>query len=190
MMRRSTVALAVLALLGLVTAGCGGDGGGGDGNQPPNNNAAGTGSANNAAGTNGGGSGIGSNAAGSTGGGNNTGNGTTTCGDFPDGPKSCQAGQYCLDQTFSRCESGCLSDMNCASNQTCQKATGETTGSCQNKPMSTECGPVCDRLLPCEQGITRDMCLQFCAGFNEQCKQCILGANCTAPETCQDLCDL
>jgi len=172
MLTRSTLIVAVVAVLGLASAGCGGN----SGSPAPNNGAAGNGGGNNAAGSN------------STYN-NNPGNGITACGDFPDGPKSCQAGQYCSDQTFSRCEAGCLSDTNCASNQTCQKASGATTGSCQNKPTSTDCGPVCDRILPCETSLPRNTCLQLCAGFNEACKQCILGANCNNPEACEAACD-
>lgn len=44
----------------------------------------------------------------------------------------CQPGQYCADQTFSDCVNGCLSDVNCASNQYCEvdRRTGE--GICLN----------------------------------------------------------
>jgi len=58
--------------------------------------------------------------------------GFTACGDFPAGPVTCQPGQYCEDAIFSNCEPGCLSNLNCAADQTCIKDSGENIGTCQN----------------------------------------------------------
>lgn len=171
-MNKSMMVAAIL-VLGLVTAGCGGDDSDGEGG-----------------GLGGGSGGSSGNTAGS-GGGGDTRNGITPCGNFPDQQaKSCQAGQYCEDEILSKCTAGCLSNTNCASNQTCEKASGADVGSCQNMATSTDCGPVCDRVLACDNSITRPMCVQFCAGFNEACKKCILAANCTDTDACNDACDL
>ncbi len=58
--------------------------------------------------------------------------GATAC-----GAAQCEAGQYCSNGI---CENGCLSDQNCASNQTCEKPAGETTGACANKSTPTTDG--------------------------------------------------
>ncbi|MFK7990552.1 MAG: hypothetical protein AB8I08_31310 [Sandaracinaceae bacterium] len=68
--------------------------------------------------------------------------GFTDCGDFPDGPVECQPGQYCVDPTFSECQPGCTSDVNCADGQTCEKVGTNPVGNCVNAsaPMS-DAGP-------------------------------------------------
>ena len=61
--------------------------------------------------------------------------GYTACGDFfaSNGAQNqCQPGQYCADDTFSKCAQGCLSDVNCAGNQVCSKDPGMQIGICQN----------------------------------------------------------
>ncbi len=65
-----------------------------------------------------------------TGGGNNGGDdqGFTSCGNF----NTCQPGQYCEDDTFGDCAPGCLSNANCASDQTCESESGEPIGTCEN----------------------------------------------------------
>ncbi len=57
--------------------------------------------------------------------------GYTECGSFLGG-ESCSPGQYCEDPTFSECDNGCLSDVNCASNQYCYKTGGQNVGICEN----------------------------------------------------------
>ena len=57
--------------------------------------------------------------------------GYTECGRFLGGEK-CAPGQYCADPTFSECANGCLSDVNCASNQYCYKTAGQNVGICEN----------------------------------------------------------
>jgi len=64
-----------------------------------------------------------------------TSRGYTDCGNFM-GPKQCSPGQFCSDATFSECTLGCLSDVNCASNQECIK-NGTQLGVCENVVMST-----------------------------------------------------
>ncbi len=39
--------------------------------------------------------------------------GKTGCGTFGQEAISCNPGSYCADQVLSRCESGCIGDMNC-----------------------------------------------------------------------------
>jgi hypothetical protein len=57
--------------------------------------------------------------------------GYTECGSFLGG-ESCAPGQYCSDATFSECANGCLSDVNCASNQYCYKTSNQHVGICEN----------------------------------------------------------
>lgn len=59
-------------------------------------------------------------------------NGTTSCGERGGEPVMCQAGQYCESPTFGRCELGCLSNANCAIDQSCVKAADQNVGTCQN----------------------------------------------------------
>ncbi len=58
--------------------------------------------------------------------------GYTECGSFLGG-ETCSPGQYCEDPSWSECALGCLSDVNCASNQYCAKTgSQEAVGVCQN----------------------------------------------------------
>ncbi len=59
--------------------------------------------------------------------------GVTPCGTSFGDQLVCQPGQYCEDSRFNRCILGCLSDANCLSNQSCDKAPGEHEGICVNK---------------------------------------------------------
>ena len=52
--------------------------------------------------------------------------GVTECGTAV----SCQAGQYCSDPRFAECSVGCLSNNNCAGDQTCVTVPGSSVGSC------------------------------------------------------------
>lgn len=125
------------------------------------------------------------------GGGGDTGGGRTPCGNFPDlQDKFCQAGQYCEDMTISSCASGCLSDNNCANNQTCAKEDGENVGSCQNKPGSVDaaCDAVCAKMQACDPMVTAEQCNQFCAGVSSECRACVADANCADPEECWSVC--
>lgn len=108
-------------------------------------------------------------------------NGQTPCGSFPDDqPKTCQAGQYCADEIFSECVNGCLSNTNCASDQVCDKPAGLDVGTCQGEGTTVSCADVCAKLQACDPSITQAQCDQFCAGTNETCKSCVVGANCPA----------
>jgi len=65
------------------------------------------------------------------------------------------------------------------------KAAGEDEGTCQNNvqpppPTGTTCETVCQKLMACDPSITQAQCDQTCAGFNDTCKTCIAGENCTA----------
>jgi hypothetical protein len=48
------------------------------------------------------------------------------------GSATCQPGQYCYDSNTSFCSNGCLSNVNCAADQTCDTSSGHT-GTCRNK---------------------------------------------------------
>jgi len=106
-------------------------------------------------------------------------NGVTPCGAFDGSPKSCPAGQYCADETLSICENGCLSNTNCADDQLCQKDPGYDVGTCQNTGSAVSCADLCAKLQACDPAITQAQCDQACAGLNDTCKSCIVGANCT-----------
>lgn len=58
--------------------------------------------------------------------------GYTSCGDFAGDDKVCQPGQFCADEMWSECEIGCLSDVNCASNQVCVLTRTREPGYCEN----------------------------------------------------------
>ena len=75
--------------------------------------------------------------------------GFTDCGNDTSFPVKCQPGQYCQSPVFRRCESGCLSDTNCANNQICDKATSAQVGVCQNTT-----APACSASQPCPSGQT------------------------------------
>lgn len=79
---------------------------------------------------------------------------TTNCGGV-----SCQAGQYCADDRFGRCENGCLSDGNCADNQFCDKTQhpdpfDDNVGSCENEEATRMMPPSTDELARCKQACT------------------------------------
>ena len=57
--------------------------------------------------------------------------GYTRCGNFLGG-EECSPGQYCADPQWSECALGCLSDVNCASNQYCFKRPSQQVGVCEN----------------------------------------------------------
>lgn len=130
--------------------------------------------------------------------------GFTSCGNFPDMvAKSCQPGQYCADAAFSECKAGCLSNVNCASDQTCQKAAGETTGACQNNATTTSsssasssssgggggnnlarCQDACKKMLQCGLLDAADgaQCTNECSEASDVEQKTI--ADCVEPWTC------
>jgi hypothetical protein len=120
-----------------------------------------------------------------------TGNGVTPCGNFPDEmPKSCQAGQYCVDEILSDCSNGCLSDTNCTDDQLCVKESGEDVGSCQTEGTATTCEAVCEKLQACDPSVTDTQCNQFCSGVNDACRACVVEANCGDDEACLTECSM
>ena len=114
--------------------------------------------------------------------------GITPCGNFPDRiAKSCQAGQHCTDEGFSKCDTGCLTDNNCPQSATC--AITGASGICQNTapaPGTVSCDDLCKHVQACAPTVTAAQCAQLCAGYNETCKKCVLQANCSAPKTACD----
>jgi len=66
----------------------------------------------------------------------NSNNGETACGEFT----TCTAGRYCIDEVFGFCETGCLSNENCADDQVCD-LDDASPGMCVNlegTPIDTE----------------------------------------------------
>jgi len=172
-----------------MAAACGGGEGGNDGEGGADSTA----NATSAAATGGTTAGAGSTTGGTSGttGGGTGGNGITACGNFPDQqPKSCQAGQYCADEGFSECLNGCLSNVNCTSDQSCIKEAGQNVGTCQTVQGSVPCDTVCSKLKACAPATTDEMCDQFCAGTNDACKTCVANANCTDADACTAECGL
>lgn len=76
--------------------------------------------------------------------------GYTECGTFLGGA-TCSPGQHCSDPGFSECANGCLSDVNCASNQACFKSPGQQVGVCENVTSS-----VVGRALGADAGVGAD----------------------------------
>ncbi len=113
--------------------------------------------------------------------------GVTECGGV-----QCQAGQYC-DNLI--CENGCLSNDNCAGDQTCQKEAGENEGTCQNvvaegegEPEGVSLADFCTKVKACNPATTDALCEQMYNGVNEACRQCIVNANCSDENACQAEC--
>ena len=125
-------------------------------------------------------------ATGTPGTGTGTGNGTTPC-----GGQTCSAGQHC-DNLL--CQDGCLADTNCASNQTCVKAGGVNTGSCQNNTVTPPpTGGVtleafCKKAKACRPVTTDAECKQIFDGTNETCHVCVVGSNCGGSDACRTEC--
>ncbi len=115
-------------------------------------------------------------------------NGVTACGNFGGSPKQCIAGQYCSDQTLSTCDLGCLSDVNCASNQQCDKTgAGGQIGGCHNKvPTEKDCVTFVSKCKACNTTLTDQQCQQMCTGVSAACVSCINTSNCGT--ACTSLC--
>jgi hypothetical protein len=121
----------------------------------------------------------------------------------------CQAGQYCADATFSDCVLGCLSNANCADDQSCEKEPddfGGDVGTCVNDPTpgtggnggmggggttaTPECQAFCDKIGECDGfPLPQDECNDFCAVTTEECQVCIAAASCADPNPCQAECN-
>ncbi len=114
--------------------------------------------------------------------------GVTSCGTFGNSAKSCQAGQYCKDETLSICENGCLSNNNCAADQTCDKTSGATVGNCVNKAptTTTTCADLCKKGKACEPTLDVARCEGACTGLAEACKACLVSKACSAPSSACD----
>lgn len=116
--------------------------------------------------------------------------GVTTCGTV-----SCQLGQYCWAPQASICRDGCLTDQNCAANQTCN--TGAVNPTCVNvtasptpptpRPVPTGCKATCQKAFGCGK-ITATVY----AGCNAQCDratptQSQMVADCGSVATCDNI---
>ena len=108
--------------------------------------------------------------------------GSTPCGMFGNEPVTCAAGQYCADSVLTLCENGCLTNDNCAADQTCIKEDGDDVGSCQNNDPDPPDGPTeaefCEKLLVCDMSGTMEQCSLVYTGTNVDCHQCIVDGNC------------
>ena len=117
------------------------------------------------------------------------GDGTTPCFSSPAPETFCQAGQYCEDPLFAMCTNGCLNDMNCASNQTCNIPSGQSVGACENVGSAVTKEQVCNKLQACDPAnYEQALCDQLYAGTNATCHECIANANCADSEACNSAC--
>lgn len=128
-----------------------------------------------------------SSSGGSSSGGSSDRTGVTPCGTFGGSAKSCQAGQYCSDETLSKCDSGCLSNTNCASDQTCKKGDGNV-GNCVNVPttgVGAQVGATCKGDDDCKSNV----CLLPDGNSSGICSQpCNLVTDCPGGYTAWEEC--
>ncbi len=106
--------------------------------------------------------------------------GTTTC-----GAQQCEAGQHCENLL---CVNGCLTDSNCASNQTCQDINADTSiGTCKNNATTPtkDCNALCEKAQAC-QDPNAAQCMQLCTAASAECVQCLINSNCG--EGCDGVC--
>lgn len=124
---------------------------------------------------------------------------------------TCQPGQYC----GLGCANGCLSDVNCACNQVCDKLAGQDVGTCVARapeptgttgaattadptegvnPWAMQCEHDCDGLntFMCFQPGDLQTCYDRCVDVTQaqvaQFENCVAGnlGNCTKMIACQD----
>jgi hypothetical protein len=123
----------------------------------------------------------------SSGGSSSTTGGSERTGVTECGIQQCSAGQHC-DNLI--CQNGCLSDDNCAANQTCAKEGGENIGSCQNTT-TTAPGKDCDAFVTlCSNcGESPGNCQSICDYESNACIECVLNTGgCDAYFDC-DACE-
>ena len=110
---------------------------------------------------------------------------------FEDTPTVCQPGQYCEDSVLAECENGCLSNINCAADQTCEIPTGEAVGSCANNGGGggVDVADFCEKLLTCDPSGTMAQCETVHTATNDGCHQCILDENCGDINDFEGACD-
>ena len=113
----------------------------------------------------------------------NLGVGMTTCGSV-----TCNPGQYCYGQ--GACTSGCESNVNCASGETCQKASGFETGSCVGGSVTTTVSrdDFCTKAKACDPSLSESACTQLFNGAGETCKKCLMAESCSTLANCNSTC--
>lgn len=121
--------------------------------------------------------------------------GYTPCNDYPNPTYGviCHPNQYCGNQSFGRCYTGCLSEDNCTENQACVK-NGRSIGTCiSNDELEgraegqeldegyTACGnPGTTRYSVCHPG-------QYCSSsyWGDCSLGCLSERNCTENQYCE-----
>lgn len=114
-------------------------------------------------------------------GGNEAQAGFTECGDL-----TCQPGQHCSNLL---CLDGCLSNVNCAADQTCTDIdSASKLGTCQNDEgpgPGKDCDTFCEKSGACN-GPTGEQCQQVCDAASSECVACVNDSNCG--QGCESVC--
>lgn len=109
---------------------------------------------------------------------------------FENNPTTCQPGQYCEDSNLAICEPGCLSNVNCAADQTCDIPSGQSVGACANDgPSGPTLDAFCMKLLTCDPTGTMEQCQTVYNATNAGCHQCIVDENCGDINDFEGACD-
>lgn len=108
---------------------------------------------------------------------------------FEDTPTTCQPGQYCADPNLADCVPGCLSNVNCAADQSCSIPSGESIGSCVNDAASISEADFCMKLLTCDPSGTMEQCSTIYTATNATCHECIISENCGDINDFEGACD-
>ena len=125
-----------------------------------------------------------SSSGGSSSGGSSSGNSSTTrTGTTECAGVTCQAGQYCDNIT---CEVGCLSNNNCAGDQTCKKSGSDQVGVCENNPQAKDCSAFVQKCMSCGQ--SEGNCTNACYESSAECLACLVNLSGCEAQGCATAC--
>jgi hypothetical protein len=136
------------------------------------------------------GTGTSSSSSGGSSGGSSSGgsSGSTTerTGETECGGQKCTANQHC-DNLF--CATGCASDNNCATNQSCVKSSGEDFGTCQNTttPTTKDCAGYQEKCTTC--GESEANCTASCKVITAECIECVKNTSGCQLDECKPVCN-
>jgi hypothetical protein len=106
------------------------------------------------------------------------------------GAVSCQIGQYCEDARASRCVDGCLSNQDCASNQTCDTSNKRCVNNVAATSQGQRCSQACDKARNCNAitAAQNSMCKSKCLtnpNMTDEIRKTI--ADCAEAATCSNI---